>query len=73
MEVTEQINNEKNKSLIEVFEMYVTVTSDLIRQLAFEKITIDELLREMESIVYSGTRLNLSYLMFDSMINCLFT
>ena len=42
------INNEKNKSLIEVFEMYVTVTSDLIRQLAFEKITIDELLKSYE-------------------------
>lgn len=35
------INNEKYKSLIEVFEMYVTVTSDFIRQLGFEKITVN--------------------------------
>ena len=39
------INNERYKSLIEVFEMYVTVTSDFIRQLAFKKINISELIK----------------------------
>ena len=39
------IDNERHRSLIEVFEMYVTVTSDFIRQLAFEKISINELLK----------------------------
>ena len=33
------INNEKYKSLIEVLEMYITVTSDLIRQFAFDTIS----------------------------------
>ena len=33
------INNEKYKSLIEILEMYITVTSDLIRQIAFESIS----------------------------------
>ena len=32
------INNEKYKSLIEILEMYITVTSDLIRQYAFDDI-----------------------------------
>ena len=41
----DKISNEKYNSLIEVFEMYVTVTSDLIRQLAFDNITIHELLK----------------------------
>ena len=39
------IDNERHRSLIEVFEMYVTVTSDFIRQLAFEKISLNELLK----------------------------
>ena len=38
------ISNEKYESLIEIFEMYVTITSDLIRQLAFKKITVSKLL-----------------------------
>jgi hypothetical protein len=38
------INNEKYRSLIEIFEMYVTITSDLIRQLAFKKLTVSKLL-----------------------------
>jgi len=37
------INNERYRSLIELFEMYVTVTSDFIRQLAFKKITVTKL------------------------------
>lgn len=34
------INNEKYKSLIEILEMYITVTSDIIRQLAFQNFDI---------------------------------
>ena len=39
------INNEKYKSLIEILEMFITVTSDTIRQLAFQNfdISINEL------------------------------
>ena len=39
------INNEKYKSLIHIFEMYVTITSDFIRQLAFQKLTISKFLK----------------------------
>lgn len=38
----DKISNEKYNSLIEVFEMYVTVTSDFIRQLAFNNTTFQE-------------------------------
>lgn len=38
----DKISNEKYNSLIEVFEMYVTVTSDFIRQLCFNNITFQE-------------------------------
>ena len=46
------INNEKCRSLIELFEMYVTVTSDFIRQLAFNKITVNELKINYSQFVY---------------------
>jgi len=39
----DNLNNEKYKSLIEILEMYITVTSDFIRQLAFKNLEISEL------------------------------
>ena len=40
------INNESYQSLIEVFEMYVTITSDFIRQLAFKKIELEDMIKK---------------------------
>ncbi|VVU95567.1 hypothetical protein CPAV1605_1319 [seawater metagenome] len=48
---TDSISNERYRSLIEVFEMYVAVTSDFIRQLAYKEIEIITLF-EKYSIFY---------------------
>ena len=42
------INNEKYNSIIEVLEMYITVTSDFIRQLAYDKIDISKFISEYD-------------------------
>lgn len=40
--VKDTINNEKYRSIIEILQMFVTVSSDLIRQYAFSKVSINE-------------------------------
>ncbi len=40
------INNEKYNSVIEVLEMYIAVTSDFIRQIAFKKLKIRDSLKK---------------------------
>lgn len=56
------ISNEKYRSLIEVLEMYITVTSDFIRQLAYNKITLKTLLKNYEQF----------YIHFDKSIDDVF-
>lgn len=43
--VKDKINNEKYNSVIEILDMFVTVTSDFIRQLSYKEITLEKFMK----------------------------